>query len=53
MTELYDNGEVNVPIHLSLAISSGGMEPQVVVNLHRNELTRLDWIMETASKGKS
>ena len=52
MAELYENGEVNVPIHLSLAISSGGIEPQVVVNLHRNELTRLDWMMETASKGK-
>lgn len=49
LEERYENGEVHIPIHLTLTICKSSKQPKVIVNLDRNELTELKWITDTIS----
>jgi hypothetical protein len=53
LEERYDNAEVHIPIHLTLAICKSSKQPEIIVNLDRNELTKLDWIIEIVSSNSN
>ena len=49
LEERYENGEVHIPIHLTLTICKSSKQPKVIVNLDRNELTELMWVADIIS----